>query len=163
MNHYKTHKNTRFSDSSQYDEVCEDCGLTDNTYAKKNLDNTPCSKAGEPTGLEILSTPMKECWNHPDMKTVGEYLVRLSHEVWIEGESFSGKRPFGNSGWHHDLVEPLASAFPDIVKAKWTDYADEEDDEPILELDDYDEKAFEKLINKAYETLYEFVNENCDS
>ena len=43
-NHYLTHKRRRYSDSSQYDEVCEDCGLTDNTYAKKNMDNTPCKK-----------------------------------------------------------------------------------------------------------------------
>ena len=41
---YSTHKNRRYSDSSLYDEVCKDCGLTDSNYAKKNMDNTPCQK-----------------------------------------------------------------------------------------------------------------------
>lgn len=45
INYYNTHKNTRFSMSSQYDEVCEDCGLTDNLHAKKNMENTPCTSS----------------------------------------------------------------------------------------------------------------------
>lgn len=28
-------------------------------------------------------------------------------ELWREKEGFSGKRPFGNSGWENDLYEPL--------------------------------------------------------
>jgi hypothetical protein len=30
--------------------------------------------------------------------------------VWDEGESFSGKRPFGNSDWEYDLYVPLIQA-----------------------------------------------------
>ena len=39
--------------------------------------------------------------------TVRDYLRRLLETLWVEGESFSGKRPFGNSGWEHDLYKPL--------------------------------------------------------
>lgn len=43
-------------------------------------------------------------------KTIGEYLKKLLVELWKEGDGFSGKRPFGNSGWEYDLYKPLISA-----------------------------------------------------
>ena len=36
--------------------------------------------------------------NDADAENIGEYLKALLSAVWHEGESFSGKRPFGNSG-----------------------------------------------------------------
>lgn len=39
--------------------------------------------------------------------TIREYLKELLLELWEEKESFSGKRPFGNSGWEYDLYKPL--------------------------------------------------------
>jgi hypothetical protein len=54
---------------------------------------------------EVLDTPMEE--NDAGASTVGEYLVILLGMVWNEGESFSGKRPFGNSGWEHEIYEAL--------------------------------------------------------
>lgn len=39
--------------------------------------------------------------------TVREYFRVLLSTVWEEGEGFSGKRPFGNSGWEYDLYAPL--------------------------------------------------------
>ncbi len=39
--------------------------------------------------------------------TVREYLKELLITLWDEGESFSGKRPFGNSGWQYDLYTAL--------------------------------------------------------
>ncbi len=39
--------------------------------------------------------------------TIKDYLKCLLVTVWQEGESFSGKRPFGNSGWEYDLYIPL--------------------------------------------------------
>lgn len=42
--------------------------------------------------------------------TVRDYLSRLLLKVWLEGEEFSGKRPFGNSGWEYDLIDPIKSA-----------------------------------------------------
>ena len=36
-----------------------------------------------------------------------DYLKELLCKVVVEGESFSGKRPFGNSGWQHDIAKAL--------------------------------------------------------
>ncbi len=38
-----------------------------------------------------------------------EYFKALVSQVWKDGEGFSGKRPWGNSGWQHDVYEILAS------------------------------------------------------
>ena len=57
------------------------------------------------TATEILLTPMTD--NDAGAKTIGQYLIRLSQQVISEVEGFSGKRPFGNSGWQLDLVHAL--------------------------------------------------------
>jgi hypothetical protein len=58
---------------------------------------------------DILALPML-CDNDAGAKTVKEYLKALLSAVWSEGEGFSGKRPFGNSGWDHELYDPLIRA-----------------------------------------------------
>ncbi len=35
--------------------------------------------------------------------TIRGYFRELLSKLWEEEEGFSGKRPFGNSGWTHDL------------------------------------------------------------
>lgn len=57
---------------------------------------------------ELLNLPMQD--NDAEAKTVREYLIRLLETVWVEAGSFSGKRPFGNSGWRLDLYQPLIKA-----------------------------------------------------
>lgn len=42
--------------------------------------------------------------------TVRHYLQLLMTTLWNEQEGFSGKRPFGNSGWDYDLYAPLIKA-----------------------------------------------------
>lgn len=42
-----------------------------------------------------------------DNLTIRDYLRVLLETLWEEGEGFSGKRPFGNSGWDRDLYVPL--------------------------------------------------------
>ena len=42
-----------------------------------------------------------------DDLTVRDYLRTLLMTLWEEGEGFSGKRPFGDSGWEYDLYKPL--------------------------------------------------------
>lgn len=42
--------------------------------------------------------------------TVGQYLTTLAQSVWEEGEGFSGKRPFGNSGWDSEVYNALCIA-----------------------------------------------------
>jgi hypothetical protein len=47
---------------------------------------------------------------HTGGMVVGAYLVRILAEVWAKEESFSGKRPFGNSGWKHNVYDALIAA-----------------------------------------------------
>lgn len=64
---------------------------------------TPCES---PEILDFL-------WRFDDaggLMTIREYLGKLLHTLWEEGEQFSGKRPFGNSGWEYDLYTALISA-----------------------------------------------------
>lgn len=42
--------------------------------------------------------------------TIKGYLKTLLRELWGEGESFSAKRPFGNSGWEYDIYSALLKA-----------------------------------------------------
>ena len=60
------------------------------------------------TGKEILDLPMD--LNDAHAATVKEYLKALLVNLWDEEESFSGKRPFGNSGWTGELYRPLIKA-----------------------------------------------------
>ena len=39
--------------------------------------------------------------------TIRDYLCELLMRLWEKGEGFSGKRPFGNSGWEYDIYRPL--------------------------------------------------------
>lgn len=56
----------------------------------------------------ILALPMQH--NDADASTIRDYLKALLLQLLLEGEGFSGKRPFGNSGWEHDLHKPLITA-----------------------------------------------------
>lgn len=62
-----------------------------------------------PNPAEILALPMPQP-NDAIAATIGDYLVNLLALLWAEGECFSGKRPFGNSGWDWDLYPPLIAA-----------------------------------------------------
>jgi hypothetical protein len=55
--------------------------------------------------VDILNLPLDD--NDANAKTIKEYLKALLRELWNEQEGFTGKRPFGNSGWDHDLIRPL--------------------------------------------------------
>ena len=56
----------------------------------------------------ILDIPMRE--NDAGAATIRDYLIKLLTVLWEEDEGFSGKRPFGNSGWSWDLLQPLVTA-----------------------------------------------------
>lgn len=60
------------------------------------------------TGTEILAIKMGP--NDAEASTVKEYLVKLLEVLWEEGGGFSGKRPFGNSGWEYELYSALENA-----------------------------------------------------
>lgn len=56
----------------------------------------------------VLDLPMDE--NDADAATVRDYMKALLRAVLTETEGFSGKRPFGNSGWDWDMHKPLVRA-----------------------------------------------------
>ena len=60
------------------------------------------------TAKECLKIPMQE--NDASAKTVGEYFEKLLYTLWIEEDCFSGKRPFGNSGWKREIYTALVNA-----------------------------------------------------
>lgn len=39
--------------------------------------------------------------------TIREYFIKLLITLWEQEEGFSGKRPFGNSGWQFEIYEVL--------------------------------------------------------
>ena len=45
--------------------------------------------------------------NDAEAETVREYLHVLIENLWIEGETFNAKRPFGNAGWKYAVYEAL--------------------------------------------------------
>ena len=57
------------------------------------------------TPREVLMLPMEP--SDVGALTVGGYLQMLLRQVWDLGEGFSGKRPFGNSGWGHELYDAV--------------------------------------------------------
>lgn len=59
---------------------------------------------------EVLHCPMDPKTNDAKASTVGEYLGALLMTLWEEDEGFSGKRPFGNSGWQWDVYTALVKA-----------------------------------------------------
>lgn len=73
--------------------------------------------------------------NDADANTVGEYLAKLLQTLWVEGESFSGKRPFGNSGWEYEIYKALVTA--KVVKGEIDEYGD---------LLDADTRSADKII-----------------
>lgn len=90
---------------------------------------------------EILDLPMIH--NDANAKTIGDYLVKLLAVVWDENEGFSGKRPFGNSGWEQELY--IALAHGGALEATF-------DEDGYL--DEYDSRAADALIRTAIPALY---------
>jgi hypothetical protein len=93
-----------------------------------------------PTPEQILNTPMAD--NDADATTIRGYLVELLKQVWIGQEGFSGKRPFGNSGWTYDLYAALGRAGHISYTADEDGYCEECDDD-----------AGDKLITAAINAL----------
>lgn len=77
-------------------------------------------------GNMVLGLPMEK--NDSGARTIKGYLIKLLDELWAEGEGFSGKRPFGNSGWERDLHKPLIVAGVIPGKLDSDGYIEEVDD-----------------------------------
>ena len=91
----------------------------------------------------ILNLPMQD--NDAGAKTIREYIVLLALTVWQENVNFSGKRPFGNSGWEYDLYAPLVKA--GAVKGTFDEYG-------CIDIDSFEEEQkADKIITKAIKSL----------
>lgn len=77
--------------------------------------------------------------------TIRDYLKQLLEELWREEEGFSGKRPFGNSGWQHDVYCALVKA----GAIEGTVHTYDDGDEDI----DYDQSKACKVMLKIIQAL----------
>ncbi|WP_025157210.1 hypothetical protein [Leifsonia aquatica] len=71
----------------------------------------------------ILDLPMNPDENDANASSIREYLGKLLWTVLYEDEGFSGKRPFGNSGWTgelEDVLEEHGYTFTDLLEAAKT-------------------------------------------
>lgn len=66
---------------------------------------------------QVLDLPMPP--NGAGEATVRGYLVALLRQVWREGECFSGKRPFGDSGWQVEIYQALVKG--SVLNGDWSD------------------------------------------
>ena len=73
------------------------------------------------TNEEALELPVVGFADH---WTVRKYLYELLITLWNEKEGFSGKRPFGNSGWEIDLIRALIAG--GALPGKLDEYGDVE-------------------------------------
>jgi hypothetical protein len=55
---------------------------------------------------EILELPVRRNDLDEDI-TIRQYFYDLISTLWTELEGFSGKRPFGNSGWDYEVYQTL--------------------------------------------------------
>lgn len=56
----------------------------------------------------ILNQVMRQHDLYTDEEvTIKDYLMSLLSQLWHEKDTFSGKRPFGNSGWCFDVYQAL--------------------------------------------------------
>lgn len=95
------------------------------------------------TKIDVSKLPMQP--NDAEAATVGEYLCKLLELVWIEGEGFSGKRPFGNSGWKYEVYPALIKS--GLVSGKL-------DDEGYVAT--LDKEAADKIILAAINEAFGF-------
>lgn len=84
--------------------------------------------------------------NDIDAETVGDYLKELLITVLSEQEGFSGKRPFGNSGWINELAYALVKE--ELVEGS----LDEEDSEYVSH---YNEDELIAVLTEAVSELFD--------
>ena len=96
------------------------------------------------TNEELLALNVKSDDHDDPNLTIKGYLESLLITLWQKGEGFSGKRPFGNSGWEYALYEPLVKA--GAVRGSFdTEYG---------YLDEVDIKAAESVVFGLIKTCF---------
>lgn len=96
---------------------------------------------------DILNSEFVEPDIHPWPITVREYFQTLLRTLWIKEEMFSGKRPFGNSGWQRALYTHLVKegylageVYEGFREGEW-------------ELKSYDRREAQKLVLALIDAL----------
>jgi hypothetical protein len=88
--------------------------------------------------------------------SIREYFHALLKQLWKDGERFSGKYPFGNSGWEYDLYYALAEA---------GEIAGKRDDEKTYDEDGLLEHSHWKISqeekNKANGIVFDLIATMC--
>ena len=84
-------------------------------------------------GARVLAVPMSSD-NDSGATPVRGYLIEFARQVWIHGEGFSGKRPFGNSGWEWEVYAALGAAgLVPVSRNRWDeDEADQDEAERLV-------------------------------
>lgn len=102
-----------------------------------------------PSAHDILCVRMDPENNEAKADRVREYLVSLLLKLWEDPEGFSGKRPWGNSGWHYELYYALGEA--GMVPCKVTI---DEDGFKDVDMDREAMSKADKLIEDAIRSLW---------
>lgn len=74
--------------------------------------------------------------------TVRQFLSLLLERLWDEGEGFSGKRPFGSSGWKSDLEVAFIKA--KIIEGSLDEYG---------YIEDSDTPEFDRIMLEVIKAL----------
>lgn len=88
------------------------------------------------------------CGDLDSTLTIREYFKALLTALWEKEESFSGKYPFGNSGWQYALQLPLVRA--GAIKGEIL--RDDEDDD-YEEVDEVDHDEYEQFVLDMIDAL----------
>lgn len=92
-------------------------------------------------GREMTNIPMPE--NDAGASTIGGYFEKLLLKLWDEQEGFSGKRPFGNSGWDYDVYTALIKTGAISGKLSDDGYVEEFDQDEA-------DKAVKSIIDSIF-------------
>lgn len=93
------------------------------------------------TARQVLDLPLPD--NDAGAATIRDYLTSLLTELWLHEQGFSGKRPFGNSGWQYDVYVPMIRA--GLVAGSITEWDEAGDD--------FEPREADKLILAAINEL----------
>lgn len=84
-------------------------------------------------------------WHFDDLHetmTIKEYFKKLLITLWLDGECFDGKRPFGNSGWDYQIYSALIAN--EIIEGSFDEYG---------YVKDFDIVKADKLIKEVIKSL----------
>jgi hypothetical protein len=96
----------------------------------------------DPTPQQVLDLEIGD--NDSGEPTVRGYLTKLLLTLWLEQDGFSGKRPFGNSGWSSDFDRAF-------IRAGWV--TGEISDDEWEEVQHVDSDRVDSLVASAITAL----------